>query len=169
MFSRPKHILPPLQSLQFHNLICLFSPSALHLSLSPSLDLSLSLSLSSVFYAPVSVQVHTDFPFNSEVRLWRRVNVLLYLNPIWKPEWNGHLELWNSNHTTLVKTIEPLLNRMIIFRTTNSSFHGHPAPLATPPGIYRQSMALYYFTSDIFPGEEMMKATTQFVGDEHLG
>ena len=41
--------------------------------------------------------VHIDFTKHQNIHyLWRRCNVLLYLNKGWKDEWNGHLELWDK-------------------------------------------------------------------------
>jgi hypothetical protein len=35
---------------------------------------------------------------------------------------------------------------MVIFHAPDS-FHGHPVPTSSPPGVNRQSVALYYYTS----------------------
>jgi hypothetical protein len=35
----------------------------------------------------------------------------------------------------------------VIFSTTDTSFHGHPHPLASPPGTTRKSISLYYYTA----------------------
>ena len=35
----------------------------------------------------------------------------------------------------------------MIFNTDADSFHGHPDPLTTPEGVYRRSIALYYYTA----------------------
>jgi hypothetical protein len=58
---------------------------------------------------------------------------------------------------------------MVIFRTTNYSFHGHPYPLQTPPGVYRQSVAMYYFTSDVSPEESIRTSSTKFIETHTLG
>lgn len=89
------------------------------------------------------LQMHTDFntyPHPQHGHLDRRMNLLLYLNPDWKDEYNGHLRLGTQ------KSIAPILNRCVIFNTTNKSVHGHPVPLSTPPGVCRESIAVYYYT-----------------------
>jgi hypothetical protein len=48
---------------------------------------------------------------------------------------------------TRAKTIAPTFNRCVVFSTTKESLHGHPVPLATPPGVARKSLALYYYTN----------------------
>ena len=37
--------------------------------------------------------MHTDFNFIKERKLYRRLNLLIYLNSDWKDEYNGALEL----------------------------------------------------------------------------
>jgi hypothetical protein len=93
------------------------------------------------------LNVHADFTVHHEdPGLWRRVNLLLYLNPEWDPSWNGDLELWAPDMSGCVSSVAPLGNRVVVFTTTETSFHGHPDPLRCPPGVARRSLALYYFT-----------------------
>ena len=93
------------------------------------------------------LNVHADFTSHHTHRNWRRrVNLLLYLNESWQPEYGGDLELWDRSMTRAERRVAPLGNRAVIFDTTRTAFHGHPVPLAAPPGVARQSMALYYFT-----------------------
>ena len=60
------------------------------------------------------------------------------MNPEWKDEYNGHLMLCDKDKKQCVKKILPILNRCVIFNTTNRSIHGHPKPLNVPPGIERK-------------------------------
>ena len=95
------------------------------------------------------LNVHADFTAHHVQRHWqRRVNLLLYLNPEWRPEWGGDLELWSTDMSRCETTVAPVGNRMLVFTTAEDSFHGHPEPLRTPPGTARQSLALYYFTEE---------------------
>ena len=91
--------------------------------------------------------VHTDFSRHYHLPLYRRLNVLVYLNREWDDGWGGHLELWDRGMTHCVRRIAPLYNRMVVFTIGDSTYHGHPDPLTTPPGITRKSIALYYFTA----------------------
>ena len=59
---------------------------------------------------------------------------------------NANLELWNSSCTKMVKSIEPIFNRCVIFSTQNPSYHGHPEPLIADKKYSRKSLALYYYT-----------------------
>jgi hypothetical protein len=91
--------------------------------------------------------IHADFRIQRRLFLQRRVNVLIYLNKDWQPEWGGELELWDKKMSARVQAIAPLFNRCVIFNTDADSFHGHPDPLRTPPEIKRKSIALYYYTA----------------------
>jgi hypothetical protein len=98
------------------------------------------------------LNVHTDFTTNHRVRSWqRRVNILVYFNREWSPEWGGALELWDPAVTSCVRSIVPVGNRMVIFTTSDDTYHGHPEPLLCPEGEARRSLALYYFTSEHRP------------------
>jgi Rps23 Pro-64 3,4-dihydroxylase Tpa1-like proline 4-hydroxylase len=94
--------------------------------------------------------VHTDFNsyYKEGVKLDRRINLLIYLNPQWKEEYNGQLWLCDKNSHRCVKKILPLINRCVIFNTTSKSLHGHPEPLNVPDNIRRQSIAVYYYTEN---------------------
>lgn len=94
------------------------------------------------------LDVHADFNYHGGLRLYRRLNALLYLNKGWKPSYNGYLELWNRDMTRCVQSIEPVFNRCVVFNTDSHSHHGHPVPLACPDGVTRKSLAFYYYTRD---------------------
>lgn len=92
------------------------------------------------------LRVHADFNRHREMRLDRRLNLLVYLNPDWQPAWGGELELWNAGMTQCLKRVLPLSGRCVIFSTSEFSYHGHPHPLQCPPGRSRRSLAMYYYT-----------------------
>jgi len=70
------------------------------------------------------------------------------MNPEWKEEYNGSLCLCDKEKNVCVKKILPILNRCVIFNTTNKSIHGHPEKLNTPENIRRQSISVYYYTKN---------------------
>jgi len=94
------------------------------------------------------LDVHADFSFDERIRLHRRINLLLYLNPVWPENYGGFLELWDRDMKACVHRIAPLLNRCVIFNTTRTSYHGHPQPVRLPEGVTRNSIAIYYYTVD---------------------
>jgi hypothetical protein len=98
--------------------------------------------------------VHADFNKHPRYGLDRRLNVLLYLNKDWRAEYGGALELWARDMSRCEARILPLFNRLLIFGTTDFTYHGHPDPLRCPPGMTRKSLALYYFTNGR-PAEEV--------------
>jgi hypothetical protein len=93
------------------------------------------------------LEIHADFNHLKRYNLERRVNLLLYLNKDWQACYQGDLEMWDRSSMTRMATIAPLFNRCVIFSTTAESLHGHPMPLATPPGMERMSISLYYYTN----------------------
>lgn len=99
------------------------------------------------------LKIHADFNYHPGTHQHRRINLLVYLNPEWEEAWDGNLELWSSDMSRCARSIAPVLNRCVIFNTTDSAYHGHPRPLACPPGHTRKSLALYYYT-DVRPAEE---------------
>jgi hypothetical protein len=108
--------------------------------------------------------VHVDFNKHADYRLDRRLNVLLYLNKDWKDEYGGHLELWNRDMSQCVKRIAPVFNRLAVFSTTETSWHGHPDPLDCPHDRTRKSLALYYYTNGRPESESAEDHTTVFRG-----
>ena len=98
--------------------------------------------------------VHADFNKHHQYGLDRRLNLLLYLNKNWKDEYGGNLELWDREMTRCEAKVAPLFNRVMVFSTTDFTFHGHPDPLRCPDGMTRKSLALYYFSNGR-PAEEV--------------
>ena len=98
------------------------------------------------------LNMHADFTVHPHQRHWkRRLNLLLYCNENWLPEYGGGLELWDATMSHAEKVVQPIGNRVLIFATDATSFHGHPDPLQCPDGVARRSMALYYFTYEDKP------------------
>ena len=95
------------------------------------------------------LNIHADFTTHHVNEQWsRRVNILLYLNEEWREEWGGKLELWDKEMTAPQAKVQPAGNRMLVFTTSDDSFHGHPDALTCPDDVARRSTALYYFTEE---------------------
>ncbi len=93
------------------------------------------------------LMIHTDLdrhPFKDR-RLNQVLNLILFVNPDWKEEYGGHLELRTADRKPHTRVL-PVANRMCLFHTGPRSFHGHPEPLACPEGRRRNSLAIYYYT-----------------------
>ncbi len=93
------------------------------------------------------LNIHADFNVHKQMRVERRLNVLIYLNPPWKEEWGGSFEVWDKPMEKKVASFAPTENRMCCFSTSSDSWHGNPEPVNHPDGLPRQSIALYYYTA----------------------
>lgn len=92
---------------------------------------------------------HLDYCLHPKLELQRKINIIVYLTENWNPEWNGSLGLWSHDETLnlpkeLVKKIDCIFNRAVIFDTTMNSWHGLPDPVNCPEHISRNSLATYY-------------------------
>ncbi len=93
------------------------------------------------------LNIHADFNVHKQMRVERRLNVLIYLNPPWKEKWGGSFEIWDTAMTKKMASFAPTENRMVCFSTGSDTFHGNPEPVNHPDGLPRQSIALYYYTA----------------------
>ncbi|MEM0947206.1 MAG: 2OG-Fe(II) oxygenase [Pseudomonadota bacterium] len=93
------------------------------------------------------LNIHADFNVHTHMRVERRLNVLIYLNPPWKEEWGGSFEVWDNDMKHKMASFTPTENRMVCFSTSSTSWHGNPEPVNHPDGLPRLSMALYYYTA----------------------
>jgi hypothetical protein len=105
------------------------------------------------------LDMHVDFGLHPGHREWiRELNLLLYLNKDWRPEYGGHLQL---RHGTTGETaaIEPRFNRMVMMITKDYTFHGY-RPIAFPPGTFRTSIAAYAYSLAVSAEETANLLTT---------
>jgi len=108
------------------------------------------------------LDIHTDFNLYRRLGIYRRLNVLIYLTEEWREGYGGCLQLWDKAIKAggrCVRSIPPLYNRAVIFKTDKKSFHGHPIEWAAPSGLTRRSIALYYYTADREEGGEYSEKT----------
>jgi len=62
--------------------------------------------------------------------------------------------MWTRDLTQCKARVLPVAGRLVVFSTTDFSYHGHPQPLAAPPGRLRRSMAIYFYSTAPRPVEE---------------
>ncbi|HYW17191.1 MAG TPA: 2OG-Fe(II) oxygenase [Allosphingosinicella sp.] len=93
-----------------------------------------------------SLRVHADRSRHPDPeRFDQAINLLLYINPHWIPDYGGDLELWSADASVRVRSVAPLFNRLVLFKSDTTTFHGHPSPNRCPPGLYRASLAVFYY------------------------
>lgn len=97
------------------------------------------------------LDVHVDFNRLESTGWHRRLNLLLFLNERWEDEWGGKLELWDKDVTQCAHSLKPIFNRLVLFETSEISFHG-VTPIKCPPDTARKSFALYYYSEQAPPG-----------------
>ena len=101
------------------------------------------------------LDVHVDGNYHDPTGLNRRINAIVYLNPGWQPGWGGEFGIYDSTGDKLIKKVEPIFNRLVIFDTNDYSFHGLPDPLNFPKDHARSSIILYYYTKEARPSSQI--------------
>ncbi len=95
---------------------------------------------------------HVDFNRMEDLSAYRRLNLLIYLNPEWRKEWGGSIELhFDPRHpeTNRISSFEPIFNRAVIFETSEFSWHGFPR-IQLPENkkyLSRKSISIYLYTN----------------------
>lgn len=94
---------------------------------------------------------HVDFNYNDLTKEHRRLNLLIYLNPVWHEDWGGALELHSDPRNPKANEIiafAPIFNRAVLMETTETSWHGFPR-INIPKSSSvrsRKSLALYFYS-----------------------
>lgn len=83
--------------------------------------------------------MHRDFNRHPSLPLERRLNLLVFLNPVWEREWGGVLYLGAGREAEVL----PLFGRTVLFACGPESWHGHPDPIVGEH--WRMSLACYYY------------------------
>ena len=107
--------------------------------------------------------MHLDFNYHPINKNWyRELNLLLYLNKDWKPEYKGGLKI-RDLRTNEEAELDVPFNRLIIQQCAPYTLHGYDMT-NFPEGRYRTSIATYAYqihnrhletprTTDWFPKE----------------
>jgi len=107
------------------------------------------------------LDVHVDFNYIPQRGLHRRLNILIYFNEGWKPEWGGNIELWDKDVKLCPGSFSPVFNRCVVFETSDISYHGVSA-VKCPAGQARKSFAAYYYTKEAPPNWDGRTRSTVF-------
>lgn len=110
--------------------------------------------------------VHLDFNHHPKTLSHRRLNFLLYLNPQWEKAWGGNIQVHLNPNTyrekSLVDSFSPALNRVFIFETSETSWHGFDR-LDPPEGVSRRAWSIYYYTKDRDGSGDIKRRNTEYV------
>lgn len=113
---------------------------------------------------------HVDFNRHPITGWHRRLNLIVYLNENWDPAWGGAIELHKDPRLpadlNTVRRVQPTLNRAVLFETTHWSWHGFERinlPLGPEDPRSRKSLALYFYSKDRPPEEQVAPHSTIYV------
>jgi hypothetical protein len=106
---------------------------------------------------------HVDFNKHPKTGWHRRLNLIVYLNREWSEDWGGAIEFHSDprlpREENEITTVQPALNRAVLFETTYWSWHGFERidlPQGDEDSRSRKSVALYFYSEDR-PEEEKTK------------
>ncbi len=95
-----------------------------------------------------SLKSHTDFNWNDQLRLHRKLTLIVYLSEDWKEEYNGHIEFYDDDNQRVIQRIFTKFNRCVIWQYHKRGFHGYPTPIQCPEHISRNTLRLFYYISN---------------------
>lgn len=107
------------------------------------------------------LDVHVDFNYIEARQLHRRLNILIYFNKDWDPNWGGNIELWDKEVKVCAHSFSPIFNRCVVFETSEISYHGVSA-VKCPEDRARKSFAAYYYTKEAPAGWDGQVHSTIF-------
>jgi len=113
---------------------------------------------------------HVDFNKHPKTGLHRRLNLIVYLNEEWHPEWGGAIEFHSDPRLppeeNEIEYVQPKFNRAVLFETTHWSWHGFER-ISLPEGDddprSRKSVALYFYSKTRPPEEQTRPHSTIYV------
>jgi hypothetical protein len=90
---------------------------------------------------------HTDVHINHRLGVYKRLILLVYLNPGWRAADGGCLEFYDDGDVrTPARTIVPSWGTMVILRSDAHSVHGFTTPVA-PTRDARRALTVYYYSA----------------------
>ena len=67
------------------------------------------------------LDIHIDYNLHPLRKLYRKLNLIIFLNESWESNWGGHLELWDADVANCVQSIAPVFNRCALFECSEIS------------------------------------------------
>jgi len=94
---------------------------------------------------------HLDYSIHPKLGAERRLNAIYYLTDDHEEGDGGHFGLWGNGSATepgdLIKEYAPIFNRLVLFNTSQKSWHGLSRVYEPKAHQYRKSLATYYVSS----------------------
>ena len=100
---------------------------------------------------------HLDNSHDAERGAYRVLNLLYYVNPSWRQECGGNLELWDDGPTGKPREIVSSFNRLVIMATHKKSWHS--VNEVKVPQV-RKCVSNYYFSPRSWEGNEYFHVTS---------
>lgn len=98
-------------------------------------------------YPPGSyLSPHVDYNYDNNLKAYRVVNLIFYVNKDWSKKKGGCLEIY-AKRNGRKKIISPELNTCIIFAQNKNTIHG----VTTTKDFYRKSISIWYYSRTIAP------------------
>jgi len=116
-----------------------------------------------------TLKIHNDFNWNDQLRLHRAVSFILYITPGWRPEYNGGLRFYNETQQQVIKTVDCLFNRAMIWSYTPTNYHGYTDPIQCPSNMSRNTIRLFYYTSNSTYRNDDLPHRSQYWFDSDTG
>lgn len=113
-------------------------------------------------YQGDTLKIHNDFNWNNELQLHRAISIILYITPDWNPAWGGALDFYDSTKEKIVTSVNCIFNRLLVWQYHSRNFHGHTTPLSCPKGVTRNTMRIYYYTSNSTHNVEDLPHRSQY-------
>jgi Rps23 Pro-64 3,4-dihydroxylase Tpa1-like proline 4-hydroxylase len=85
---------------------------------------------------------HYDADRHPQLGLKRAYNAILFLDD-WNARWGGQLEIWDDGGERVLYSAYPAAGKLVVFDATLR--HSVLRPLTCPEGVYRRSLALYFW------------------------
>ena len=106
--------------------------------------------------------VHADHNTHPQASwLYRRLNLLVYLNPNWNASWKSNLLLYDETGSRKLVDIETRFNRAVLMEVSDRAFHGYRS-LEIPRDETRQLLTAYYYSPTPGPNQGIAPHGTIF-------
>ena len=106
------------------------------------------------------LRYHGDFNYSSNVQKYRVINAILYLNYEYQTHNGGHLHLLDAASDTVERTVEPVFNRCVMFKTAKDTLHGVNR---NSKNFTRVSFNAYYYADQPLRADELQPHKTLWI------